>query len=491
MRANGLLSSADEMREGLRMSRHSLSPDTDQPSDFAAMLQQGRGTLKRAGSVQEHMVPPGLDLAGVGSLGSKVAAGRTALKHAQTEPHESPPVAQQSANQTAFTSMIQQSKDTLKRGRTYQEKPKQEDSDVSNELMAKLLRRQQKAVEGEKEASGIEEGMAQGPAKDEASEPVPVASMARRNSKSQTPPPVAAKTVMQPQPATSQQAQPPSSRTEASIFAHTQSTKKPPPAPPPRSTPLLNDRLEITEQKPASEESGHEFQHVVLRPAKNPLGSCDSPNLSASGSDASLPHLQGSPTTDKKVPPPVASKQPTMQEGNPAVPIGSQPTGSRTNTSIFDMTQRMRRPSDPVPPSGLGQVAGSASVGETALFSQARLRKVSDSTHPPQPSAQEQELHAGAPVPLPSAVVEQGTDPTAEHPSETQETAVSSREAVSIFGQIRRPSVTQEPSPPMPHAATESGPPARGQLSMFAMAKPESQGLRKVAIPTQKNSEKP
>ena len=476
------------------MSRHSMSPDTEPPSDFAAMLKQGRGTLKRAGSVQEQMVPQGLDLAGVGSLGSMVAAGRTALRHAQTEPHESPPVAQQQANQTAFTAMIQQSKGTLKRNRTYQEKPKQEESDVSDELMAKLLRRQQKVVEGEKEVSNVEEGMAQGPAKEDTPEPVAVASMARRNSKSLTPPPVAAKTVSQPQTAASQQAQPPPSRTEASIFAHTQAAKKPAPAPPPRSTPLLNDRLEIAEQKPPSEDGGHEFQQVVLRPAKNPQGSSDSPNLSTSGSDVSLPHLPGSPAADKKVPPPVASKQmvekqPTMQDATPAIPSGSQPAGSRTNTSIFDMTQRMRRPSDTIPPGGPGQVVGTASVDETALFSQARLRKVSDSTHPVHPSAQEQELQAGAPVPPPSAAVEQGMGPAAEHPSGKQEAAVSSREAGSVFAQVKRSSVTDEPSPPMPHVAAESGAPARGQLSMFAMAKPESQGLRTVTIPAQKNSE--
>ena len=474
-------------------SSRSISPDTDnQPSDFAAMLQQGKGTLRRAGTVQEQTLNyPGMELAGVGSLGNMIAAGRTTLRHAQTETHEAQPVAQQ-ANHTAFTAMIQQSKGTLKRKKTYQEKPKPEEPDVSDELKAKLLRRQQKVVEGEKEA---EEGSSHEPTKDDtASEPPPA--MVRRNSKSQTPPPVAAKNVVQqPQPAAPQQAQPPPSRTEASIFAHTQAAKKSAPAPPPRSTPLLN---EGEEQKPSSQstqEVAHEFQQVVLRSAKNSQGS--SPSLQASASDASVPPVQGSPPTENKVPPPVASKQtaerpPAVQEANPAaVPSASQATvPSRTNASIFDMTQKTH-PSDSAQRSSLELAAANAPVDETALFTQARLRKVSDSARTSQASAKEEQQPTTSSVDPPTTATEKGKGPAAEPTPRVQEASVSSREAVSIFSQVKRSSLTKDPSPPVPQQpAAESGPPTRGQLSMFSTSKQASQGqLRTVAIPTQKSRE--
>ena len=481
------------------MSRNSrsISPDPDnQPSEFAAMLQQGKGTLRRAGTVQEQTLNyPGMDLAGVGGLGGMVVAGRAGLRHAQTEPQEGHLPGQQ-ANHTAFTAMIQQSKGTLKRNRTFQEKPKQEESDVSDELKAKLLRRQQKVVEGEKEAVNTEEEASHGTTKDDVSEPAPAAPVGRRNSKSQTPPPVAAKNLaQQPQQAAPQQAQPPPSRTEASIFAHTQAAKKSAPAPPPRSTPLLNDRIEIAEQKPlpqSTQEGTHEFQQVVLRAAKPTQGSCDSPNLSASGSDTSMPHLQGSPPIDKKTPPPVATKQtvekqPAVQEAHPVVPSASQ-APSRTNASIFDMTQK-KRLSDSSHPSSLELATASAPVDETALFSQARLRKVSDSARP---SAKEQEQPAGSPVAPPLTTVEKGKPPVAEPTPGVQEAAVSSREAGSIFSQVKRSSVTKEPSPPVLQAPPESAAPSRSQLSMFSATKQGSQGqLRTVAIPTQKNSEEP
>lgn len=489
-----MFSSADEMREGLRMSRssRSISPDIDnQPSEFAAMLQQGKGTLRRAGTVQEQTLNyPGMELAGVGNLGSMIVAGRTTLRHAQVETHEGQPVGQQ-ANHTAFTAMIQQSKGTLKRNKTYQEKPKPEDSDVSDELKAKLLRRQQKVVESEKEAANTEEGSSHEPAKDDtASEPPP-----RRNSKSQTPPPVAAKNVVQqPQPTAPQQAQPPPSRTEA-IFAHTQAVKKSAPAPPPRSTPLLDEGAEQKPPSQSTQEGAHEFQQVVLRSAKNSQGS--SPSVQASASDASVPQMQGSSPTEKKVPPSVASKQtaerpPAVQEANPAaVPSASQDAvPSRTNASIHDMTQKMH-PSDSAQRKSLELAAANAPVDETALFSQARLRKVSDSARTSQASAKVEEQPTNSPVAPPTTAAEKGKGPAAEPTPRVQEASVSSREAVSIFSQVKRSSLTKDPSPPVPQQpAAESGPPTRGQLSMFSTAKPGSQGqLRTVAIPTQKNRE--
>ena len=477
-------------------SSRSISPDTDnQPSDFAAMLQQGKGTLRRAGTVQEQSLNyPGMELAGVGSLGNMIVAGRTTLRHAQTETHEVQPVGQQ-ANHTAFTAMIQQSKGTLKRNKTYQEKPKPEESDVSDELKAKLLRRQQKVVEGEKEAANTEEGSSHEPTKDDTTSEPPLGTV-RRNSKSQTPPPVAAKNVVQqPQPTAPQQAQPPPSRTEASIFAHTQAAKKSAPAPPPRSTPVLNEGAEQKPSSQSTQESAHEFQQVVLRSAKNSQGS--SPTLQASGSDASVPQMQGSPPTEKKVPPPVASKQtaerpPAVQEANPAaVPSASQAAvPSRTNASIFEMTQKTH-PSDSAQRSSLELAAANAPVDETPLFSQARLRKVSDSVRTSQASAKEEEQPTNSSVDPPTTATEKEKGPAAEPTPRVQEASVSSREAVSIFSQVKRSSLTKDPSPPVPQQpATESGPPTRGQLSMFPTTKQASQGqLRTVAIPTQKSRE--
>ena len=195
------------------------------------------------------------------------------------------------------------------------------------------------------------------------------------------------------------------------------------------------------------------------------------------------------------MPPPVAAKQtverqPAAQETSPSVPSTSQATPpSRANASIFNTTQKMHS-SDSGRPSSQELAAASAPVDETALFSQARLRKVSDSVR--QASTKEQEQPAGSTVAPPSTAVEMRKSPVAEPTPGAQEAAVTSREAGSIFSQVKRSSITRDPSPPVPQPAADSGPPTRGQLSMFSMAKQTGQGqLRTVAIPTQKNSKEP
>ena len=335
-------------------SMNSISSDPDnQPSEFASMLQQGRGTLRQTNTLQENPQSQG--------FAALIAQGKGTLKKSHTVA-ETENIPEPSPGDN-FTAMILQSKDTLRRSKKVAEKPKPEEPEVSDELKEKLLRRQKKVLEADQEPQPEQEE-----GKEVSPQPVPDSpseGVVRKNSKSQTPPTVAPKNTsphyqqqeqqqqyhyqqqqqqqqyhqqqqqQQQQQYHQQQQQQQqqyyhqqqqqqqqtvaASRTEASIFASTiadKSMKKNAPAPPPRMTPSLDTRKDIQEStssselhppKSSQEDSHHEFQQVVLRKTKPKEGSFDNPNLSASDSDTSLT-IQGSPPPEKKQAPATAPK---------------------------------------------------------------------------------------------------------------------------------------------------------------------------------------
>ena len=401
-------------------SMNSISSDPDnQPSEFASMLQQGRGTLRQTNTLQEGSQGQG--------FAALIAQGKGTLKKSHTVA-ETENIPEPSSGDN-FTAMILQSKDTLRRSKKMVEKPKPEEPEVSDELKEKLLRRQKKVLEADQEPQPEQEE-----GKEVSPQPVPDSpsevGVVRKNSKSQTPPMVAPKNTsphyqqqqqqqyhqqqqqqeqqqqyhhhqqqqqqqqqyhqqqqqqqqqyhqqqqqqqqqyhqqqQQQQQQYHQQQTVATSRTEASIFASTiadKSMKKNAPAPPPRMTPTLDTRKDIQESTSSSElhppKSSQEDPHHEFQQVvlrKTKPKEGSFDNPSLSASDSDTSlTIQGSPPPEKKQAPATAPKIATERRMEPQTSL----TGLQPITKV-----------DPGKPSQspVEQQPGSQSRSEASIF---------------------------------------------------------------------------------------------------------------------------